>query len=235
MQVFSEYGYWESIHPLPDTDPDAPATRDTPDLVLFLVGPSRRLLVLIEAKLYHRPSRAALGEQLSAQAGLLTHLADRLQVPPGGRAQLVLLPEQLTGELGLVRGEPSPPDWPRVIVRTWQELLQAYRPVAPAYWVDVLALALDRYPQLRSKRPAPGANAWALVTGAELLAGYEAGTLAAGSWVGRGGGASGRLLDEDLASGAWRDRAYEWSGASAAPNRNWLSLRQFAQQVAGAT
>jgi hypothetical protein len=171
VQVFSEYGYWESIHPLPDTDPDAPATRDTPDLVLFLLGPSRRLLVLIEAKLYHRPSRAALGEQLSAQAGLLTHLADRLQVPPDGRAQLVLLPEQRTGELGLVRGEPSPPDWPRVIVRTWQELLQAYRPVAPAYWVDVLALALDRYPQLRSKRPAPGANAWALVTGAELLAG----------------------------------------------------------------
>jgi hypothetical protein len=72
VQVFSEYGYWESIHPLPDTDPDAPATRDTPDLVLFLLGPSRRLLVLIEAKLYHRPSRAALGEQLSAQAGLLT-------------------------------------------------------------------------------------------------------------------------------------------------------------------
>jgi hypothetical protein len=35
VQVFSEYGYWESIHPLPDTDPEAPTTRDTPDLVLF--------------------------------------------------------------------------------------------------------------------------------------------------------------------------------------------------------
>jgi hypothetical protein len=70
----------------------------------------------------------------------------------------VLLLEQLTGELGLVRGEPSRPDWPRVIVRTWQELLQAYPPVAPSYWIEVLAPALDRYPQLRSQRPAPGAT-----------------------------------------------------------------------------
>lgn len=235
MQVFSEYGYWESIHPLPDTDPEAPTIRDTPDLVLFVPGPPRRLLVLIEAKLYHRPSRAALGEQLAAQAGLLTHLADRLQVPADGRAQLLLVPEQLIGELGLDTDQPSLPGWPQVIVRTWQELLHAYRPVAPAYWVEVLALALDRYPQLRSQRPAPAANAWALVTGAELLAGYDAGTLASGSWVGRGGGASGRLLDEDLASGAWRDRAYEWSGAPTAPNRNWLSLSEFAQRVAAAT
>jgi hypothetical protein len=235
VQVFSEYGYWESIHPLPDADPDAPTTRDTPDLVLFVPGPPRRLLVLVEAKLYHRPSRAALGDQLHAQAGLLTHLADRLQVPSDGRAQLLLVPEQLATELGLVAGQPAVAGWPQVMVRTWQELLQVYRPVAPAYWVEVLALALDRYPRLRSERPAPRANAWTLVTGAELLAGYDAGTLAAGSWVGRGGGASGRLLEEDLASGAWRERAYEWSGAPTAPNRNWLSLGDFAQRVAAAT
>jgi hypothetical protein len=77
------------LTPTPTLPP--PATLSTS--CLFLVGPSRRLLVLIEAKLYHRPSRAALGEQLAAQAGLLTHLAGRLQVPPDGRAQLVLLPK----------------------------------------------------------------------------------------------------------------------------------------------
>jgi hypothetical protein len=127
--------------------------------------------VLIEAKLYDRPSRAALGEQLAAQAGLLTHLGDRLQIPADGRAQLLLAPEQLTGELGLETGEPSPPGWPQVIVRTCRSYCRPtvrWRPPTGSRSWRLPSTATRSF-ETSGRRRAPTPGPWSL--GAELLAG----------------------------------------------------------------
>jgi hypothetical protein len=107
-------------------------------------------------------------------------------------------------------------------------------------WAD-LAARYDDAPLLQRAddvyRPAPsrGRHATGKRTGAELLA---AATGGATGWVGRTGGRHGAALQEDLDTGSWRTRTYEFNkAAETAPNRNWFSLAEFAAAVAapGAT
>jgi len=228
VQLFTEYGYLESTLEEP-SDPEAPTTRDTPDAVVFVAGP-RRVLLVIEAKLFDRPTRVELGQQLTAQAMLVDHLARDREVRPEDVAQVLLIPEALAAELAL-DSEALPSGWPAgTRVLTWEQLLATYQPVAPAYWAAVLGQALTRYEELKAKRRPGRFNADRLLTGQALLEGYQHGTLA-GSWMGCGGGLDGRRLQAHLASGLWRTQPYEWRPTPLPGNRNWFPVAEFAARV----
>jgi hypothetical protein len=228
VQLFTEYGYLESILEAP-SDPEAPTTRDTPDVVVFATGP-RRVLLVIEAKLFDRPTRAELGQQLTAHAMLCDHLARDRGVVAGNVAQVLLLPEALAVELAL-EPEALPEGWPDGMrVLTWEQLLAAYQPVAPAYWAAVLGQALTRYEELKAERRPSRHNADRLLTGQALLDGYRDGTLA-GSWMGCGGGLDGRRLQAHLASGLWRTQPYEWRPTPLLGQRNWFPVADFAARI----
>jgi hypothetical protein len=228
VQLFTEYGYLESALEEP-SDPEVPTTRDTPDVVVFVTGP-RRVLLVIEAKLFDRPTRAELGQQLTAQAMLCDHLAHDRGVAAGDVAQVLLLPQALAGEL-MLEPEALPPGWPDGIrVLTWERLLAAYQPVAPAYWAEVLHQALTRYEDLKAKRRPSRHNAEAMRTGQALVDGYRDDTLA-GSWMGCGGGLDGARLQAHLASGLWRTQPYEWRATPLPGNPNWFPVADFAAHV----
>jgi hypothetical protein len=228
VQLFTEYGYLESSLEEP-SDPEAPTTRDTPDVVVFVTEP-RRVLLVIEAKLFDRPNRVELGQQLTAQAMLVDHLARNREVAAGDVAQVLLLPGALAAELTL---DPValPAGWPaRIRVLTWEQLLAAYQPVAPAYWTAVLGQALTRYEDLKTKRRASRSNADRLLTGQALVDGYRDGSLVS-SWMGCGGGLDGSRLQAHLASGLWRTQPYEWRPTPLPGNRNWFPVADFAAHV----
>jgi hypothetical protein len=228
VQLFTEYGYLEStLEEL--LDPEAPTTRDTPDVVVFVTGP-RQVLLVIEAKLFDRPTRMELGQQLTAQAMLVDYLARDRDVAAGDVAQVLLLPEALAAEL-VLDPEALPAGWPADIrVLTWEQLLAAYQPVAPAYWAAVLHQALTRYEELKANRRPSRQNAEAMRTGQSLVDGYRDGSLA-GSWMGCGGGIDGRRLQAHLASGLWRAQPYEWRATPLPGNRNWFAVADFAARV----
>lgn len=72
--------------------PGAPTRKDTPDVVIYVVGP-RPALIAIEAKMYDRPTTTKLNEQLGAQTARRRHHRRRVRRPervghPLGRAPL---------------------------------------------------------------------------------------------------------------------------------------------------
>jgi hypothetical protein len=228
VQLFTEYGYLESRLQEP-TDPTAPTTRDTPDVVVFLTSP-RRVLLVIEAKLFDRPTRTELGQQLTAQATLVAHLARDRDVAADDVAHVLLLPDAPAAELAL-EPEALPTGWPAgTQVLTWERLLAAYQPVAPAYWTAVLREALARYEELKAPRRPGRHNADGLLTGQSLVDGYQDGTLV-GSWMGCGGGLDGSRLQAQLASGVWRTQRYEWRAKPLPDNRNWFPVADFAARI----
>ena len=65
--------------------------------------------------------------------------------------------------------------------------------------------------------------------GEELLSDYCDGRV---YFVGRAGGLRGSPFQEDVRTGKWRAQRYETSFGDTPPNRNWFSLRAFAEAVA---
>jgi hypothetical protein len=206
VQFFTEYSFVESV--VGDAKarfPGAPLKKDTPDVLIYVAGP-RRALIAIEAKMYDRPTTAALNEQLAAQAELVRYIAGRLGVDAASIAHVALLPAALASELGKLL----------VTTVTWERLLDTYADVAPPYFLEVLRVALARYEQLVSPRPSWGANAETKLTGAELYERHHAGSLTT-PWMGR---------QKDIGSGTWRSQLYECS-STAVSNRNWFTVAAF--------
>ncbi len=134
VQFFTEYGFAESvIGEAKARFLDAPTRKDTPDVLIYIAGP-RRALVAIEAKMYDRPTTAALNEQLAAQAKLVRYIAGRLDVDAASIAHVALLPAALASEVGQLL----------VTTVTWERLLETYADVAPPYFLEMLRVALAR-------------------------------------------------------------------------------------------
>ncbi|MDI1430193.1 hypothetical protein [Polyangium sorediatum] len=221
IQFFTEYGFVESLlgEEAERRFPDAPTTRDTPDVLVYVNGP-RRVLLAIEAKMYDQPSAADLEEQLRAQAGIVAYLRDKLGVAQENVAHVALLPEGLARRVGGLS----------VRTITWETLLDVYADVGAPYFVEVLRVALARYPALLAKREMVfGANAEARWTGEEIVRQYQAGTLTH-PWMGRRNGLAGAELREDITSGAWRTVRYECS-SKGVDNRNWFAVAEFVAKV----
>jgi hypothetical protein len=226
VQFFTEYGYAESrIGWAMDRLPTAPAGRDTPDILIYFEDRAPLLLAL-EAKMYDRPSRAAIDAQLKVQARLLGGLRADLACLGGEDVQLfhaALLPSLLAAQLGPLR----------VPVITWEALLDAYTDVAPRYWLAMLGEALGRYAEL-TPQSASGANSDAKLTGQRIFDLARSDALPY-RYMGRVGGYTGSRLAADVASGSWRAWRYEVSLAEVEPNRNWFSVEAFLALIAEQT
>jgi hypothetical protein len=79
IQFFTEYSLVESIYGKTTTArfPDPPKSKDTPDILILVQGEQTQLFAL-EAKMYDRPSPAALADQMRAQRVQLDYLQCKL-------------------------------------------------------------------------------------------------------------------------------------------------------------
>jgi hypothetical protein len=225
LQFFTEYSFRESVFLASDrqrfTEP--PKGGDTPDIVL--VGPD--WLLAIEAKMFDQPNLTSLNEQLSRQWKFVHYWGQSFGFSPDRVAHVALLPATLAERLGgLIR--------PTV---TWEALADAFRNVAPRYWLGQLDYAST------SGLAAPvealyGVNAHGHRTGAQIASGdtlvpVDSSDLPPGvafDYMGRAGGLDGPTLAEDIATGRWRTQKYEVR-AGDAPNPNWFAISDFLERI----
>lgn len=224
LLFFTEYGFKESLKgPIADqfTDPDG---RDTPDVVVYIApeGNHPGLLVGIEAKMFHRPSKAELEGQLAVQRKLLEAMAIDLGVPDP--ILVALLPQPLATGLGPL-ADPT-------VVITWEQVADRYRTVAPRYWIAMLDQARDRYGDLVSDHKDFSAYAHHHLSGMDIRAamnheGFEY------NWVGRRGGIDGLELGDDFGpDGAWRGRRYQLrTTPPPGSGANWFSIDRFVDKT----
>jgi hypothetical protein len=226
IQVFTEYGLWESIFTEHDRArfPTFPESRDTPDILIF-AATSPALLIAIEAKMYDRPSKDALEAQLSGQRKVvLDRIAPVLGVQPKNVFHRALLPKQLLHEPGYKSLLSIP-------VITWQELHSAFTEGrSEDHWLAVLRLALESYEQLVSRAAPRKQHADDVLTGATIYDGLKSGKFPF-QVMGRSQGEHGDPLREDVESGGWRKQRYEVSHSSEPPNRNWFPVAKFVSLV----
>lgn len=170
IQFFTEYGLLESIYgPAAARFPALPAARDTPDVLVFLAGPTK-CIVALEAKMYDRPTKEALEDQMQRQKDhVLDFLATHLGIEQSSIFHTALLPAKLSAHYGAL----SHP------VVTWEAVRDAYRDVAAGeYFWQVLDLALDSYDQLVGPdRAEYGKHADDRMTGQMIHDGFKAKTL----------------------------------------------------------
>lgn len=129
VEFFTEYSFAESVHTAEDKSrfSDRPAERDTPDIVIS--GPD--WLLVVEAKMYHRPTTDALHEQMSRQRTIVDYWTRKLALDPARVAHVLLLPQALAD----ARAELDVP------VVTWEQVLEQYGTVGAPYWLGVLRSA----------------------------------------------------------------------------------------------
>lgn len=198
---------------------DAPQGGEVPDVLLLVQVGERRLLLVIEGKMFEQPSRPALLDQMARE---------RLVAEPLGRlweadlVQVALIPSALRCRL-----EPSGVEPFRHPVVTWDALLAAYGPPNGNPWLLALQRALDRYPDLVGS--GAGTNATTKL-GSDIVADWRAGTLKA-TWMGRQYGKTGKWLKSDLESDGWKTWPYQVSEVSMAGNANWFPVHDFIKLV----
>lgn len=217
IQFFTEYGFAESVFSEDDKKAwkefPAAAMRDTPDIVIA----GSDWLLAIEAKMFLNPTLGELVEQMRRQSRLVD-LWSKYKNLGGGRVKHVLLvPEQLKTDLGKHD----------LKVVTWQEILELYAKVGPAYWVGVLRAAIgEAFQELQSLPISFGKNALYRMKGYEIVEAFESGK-APFDHVGRDGGLHGRKFQDEIAGGDWRKFSYEVCKVDCPPNRNWFCLEDF--------
>jgi len=220
VQFFTEYGFAESVvGEAKKRFRDAPTSRDTPDVMIYVAG-SQPALLAIEAKMYDRPSAAELKLQLAAQMTQVNYLSSQLGLAAWQVAHVALLPARLADDVG-----PLPA---RIV--TWEQIRDTFADVAPPYFVEMLRVALERYDQLAAPSGLTfGANAEAKLTGAEICRRHRDGTLGLG-WMGRAGGLHGAKLAQDLSTSRWNRQRYECS-SEATGKPNWFTVAEFVAKV----
>lgn len=176
------------------------------------------MLLGVEAKMFHRPSRAELEGQLAVQRVLLSGMATNLGVPEP--VLVALLPQPLANAVGPLAA-------PTVTV-TWEGVVERYRDVAPRYWLTMLELALSRYEQLASTTRR---NDHHRLTGLEILTGAPDATFEY-RYIGRRGGRDGAVLAGDFGpDGRWRGQVYQLRTTPLPSNLNWFDLDDFLARV----
>jgi hypothetical protein len=218
IQFFTEYGLLESIYgPAAERFPTLPVSRDTPDVLIFLAGPIKAIVAL-EAKMYDRPSKEALEDQMKRQRDyVLDFLVRHLDIDQSSVYHAALLPEKLWEEYGTL-------SYPVV---TWEAVRAAYEDIAAGeYFWQVLDLALRSYDALVGpERAEYGKYAEARLTGQAIHDRFTA--TREFELMGRTLGLQGDRLRQDIESGRWRKQVYEVRRSGPAPNRNWFAIADF--------
>jgi hypothetical protein len=222
IQFLTEYNAKQSIYINPDKKrfPLEVKSGETPDVLILIDGPSP-LVVSIEAKMYDTVNAGELRNQLRLQyENALKPLASG--IPNARLVQVALLP----GKMQITAEEIDP-----VRLLRWEDILEKFADVASAsYFCDMLGLALKHYDVLRNEKVVFHANMEAMMTGEEILKGYEDGTSAFRT-MGCSGGIQGKRLKWDIASGEWRHRCYELSSREMPANCNWFAIEEFFARI----
>jgi hypothetical protein len=220
-QLTTEYNFAESLIGADDARWNVqPRTGDTPDIVLA----GEDWLIVVEGKMFHRPTRAQLDAQLARQRPLIDEWAHVLGVAPARVRHVAVIPEQLADEIAPLTSCDD--------VVTWQTIIDNYCVVGPPYWVGVLEVACSRWNKLAARPPKFTKNAHAILTGAQIVA-LAHGDVVEYAYVGRAGGAKadGKLAD-DIARGTWRDQPYQVRrDPPTGSSRNWLPIDDFVALV----
>ena len=223
LQFFTEYNFAESVHrPRDKRRWPNPVTGDTPDLVL--TGPE--WLLVVEAKMYHRPSAHKLLEQVDRQRDLIDEWVRTLALDRARVAHVLLLPRPLEQSLyPKIRGAVD-----RVV--TWEDVLERFGGQASDYWLSVLHHALDSYPALVSQSTSWGANADARLSGQTIIDKHSVRSRTQiYTYIGRQSGLMGKPLADDIGSGGWRNRMYEVRVEALQGKTNWFPISQFRQRL----
>lgn len=194
----------------------------TPDVVIA----GSDWLVVVEVKVFHRTSAAAMATQLTQQHQAVTTIADRLGVAQERVWHVVLVPRQLRDSWG---------DQVPAHVVTWQEVHEAFRDTPETYWLVHVAAIEERYDELVSSMTEFGLNRDGLLSGSEILALYRQSSgdgPTSGpeyTYMGRQGGLK-TLQSADVPTEAWRSRRYEVR-KEPIESKNWFPIADFVALV----
>lgn len=233
MQFFTEYAFQESLIRKADRRRfDAvKVDRDTPDLVIVV----DRWIVVIEAKMFHRPSMLSISDQMKDQAKLINIWKTAAGLADFEVRHLALLPA------GLLEG--IAPTTVTIEYKTWEEIAKAFKGSAPAFWMDQLEHALHYWSKLAPKK-ASGANKQGRRTGLEIHAGdvfvregdpiYEVdGPGVRFNFMGCNGGLGGKVMRKHLEGKDWEDVSFEVRvDPVAVPHKNWFEIDAFLEVLA---
>lgn len=222
VQFFTEYGFKESLVDGAESRFQDPGGKDTPDVVAYIES-TPSVLLGIEAKVFSKPSRSKIKQQVQVQAELLSVMRDGIPTQPE-IFQVALLPSGLTARLG------ASERIAHARVLTWELVADTFRDVAPAYWISVLDEALERYAGLVSQVNAGGQNNDGRRLGELIKSRWEEGDREFLT-MGRQSGLDGKLLKDDLETGQWRDWAYEVSRNPLPSNPNWFPIESFLSEL----
>lgn len=204
---------------------EAPTTGETPDIVMVINGEARRVMIIIEGKMYSPARSSDLRAQMEKQAELMGYMASKLGIDAIWHGAL------------LAKSHAASMQHLGYPVLTWEQLVTAYEPIVGSdhYFLGELKTALMEFDHMVGVSGAGdtyGKNAEAYLTGAEILNRFMANTLTFGV-MGRNLGLHGKWLNSDLASGAWKTQKYEVNSAEVPPNRNWFTIAAFVARLDG--
>ena len=217
IQFFTEYSLAEAIYPEITRGgfTGAPTSRERPDLLVLIEG-SEPLLIAIEAKLYSATQKFELiweMQQQKLQLDYFQNLWPELRI-----VHVALLPSAMKSAFGSLETGP---------IVTWEEILETFGDVVSAeYFVEVLRIALEKYPDLKSKEVN---NADDNLLGSEILARYQRGDVEF-QMMGRQGGIGGFILRRDIDTGAWPSQRYEVRRLTD-DRPNWFSIARFVDLI----
>lgn len=222
IQFFTEYCLAESIYGeranarFPNPRPD----RDRPDVMIFIEG-SAPLLIAVEAKVYSYVRASDLKREMENQEKqVLSYL--RNLWPDLQTFHAALLPDALKREFG---------DPGATLIFTWEDILRTYEDVESAqYFCEILRIALEDYPILRSPEATFGAHAEGKLTGAEILRCYQSRDTKFQA-MGRRGGIDGAALRDDIVENRWEKQEYEVRSSPDDLPANWFRISEFVDRI----
>jgi hypothetical protein len=224
FQFFTEYSLRKALVKADQSRfEDAPTTGETPDIVMVINGVSRRVMSIIEGKMYSPATSSDLRTQMTKQAELMGYMAQKLKIDAIWHGALLAKTHAASmHQLGFP-------------VLTWEQIVDVYEPIVGGdhYFLGELKSALKRFDHMVGASGAGdgyGKNAEDHLTGAEILRQFKSDTLEFGV-MGRNLGLHGKWLNADLATGTWKTQRYEVNTAETPPNRNWFSVAEFVARL----
>jgi len=221
IQFLTEYSLKESGNFTGRKFDSIPETKDTPDLMILVTEPDLYLIVL-EAKMYSSPNIADFKLQIQAQKRIIHCIQSNLGLKDNHIFQLGLIPKGFM-HAGFDAGCP---------LIFWEDIVIAYQHIMKGnYFFETLKLALSWKKEMMSPGlgiRSYGKNAEDRLTGTEIMNRHRNGLF---FWIGRKGGLNGNDFSRDLETGGWKTVPYEVNFSKKPLNRNWFSLKEFADAV----
>jgi hypothetical protein len=215
IQFFTEYNLFESIFDKKTRGrfTKKPEARDTPDVIVLIKTDVDKVLIAIEAKMYDVPAEQSLKAQMDRQQKILNFLERKLKI--ARIYHYALLPDEL------FRGFENF-DYPTI---TWEQLYNRYNQIyGKDYFLELLRIALDLYPDLKSLP-----RSFETRTGKQIYKAFKEDSLSEITMMGRDEGLYGSNLKQDITTGQWKTRNYAISEEDGLPTpaTNWFPIETF--------